>query len=60
MKGKCFKPVQDIDSATLLQLKVLGKRTFRTVLESCKSNGISMFEMRESTLKEINGNVSLM
>ena len=57
MKGKRFESIQDIEVATTAQLKTR-KKTSRSVSESGKNDGISVFEARGSILRGINGNVS--
>jgi len=55
MKGKRFILFQN-EAATAAQLKTR-KRTSRTASESGKNDGINVFEVGESILRGINGNM---
>ena len=58
VKVKRFESIQDIEAATTAQLKTLKKEDSRTVSESGKNDGISVFEASGSILRGTNGNMS--
>ena len=51
LKGKRFESIEDTQAATTAQLETLSKENVQNCFASCKSVGISAFEVEENTLR---------